>query len=232
MKGFSNMRNMRKCGFSALAALILTALAYAQAPPVSFEFTNEPGIGEANILFGHPQQGPATTITGTTVHGIFSAPVNFTSTRTITAKGGQSNIDPCTNGVLADCPNGLMTSLKVTVPGPRGVGTGFFTGLILDPQKTAGDHDLFALVATNMGPVTSPAFGDHLNGNNFLTIEPTSPGVEITSVTLTSTGGFLDLKQPRVLGVNGAPPIPEPSSILLMASGMLGLSRVLLRKLL
>jgi hypothetical protein len=105
-------------------------------------------------------------------------------------------------------------------------------GLILDPQKTAGDHDLFALVATNMGPVTSPAFGDHLNGNNFLTIEPTTPGVEITSVTLTSTGGFLDLKQPRVLGVNGAPPIPEPSSILLMASGMLGLSRVLLRKLL
>jgi hypothetical protein len=120
----------------------------------------------------------------------------------------------------------------MTVLGPGGVGTGFFMGLILDPQKTAGDHDLFALVATNMGPVTSPAFGDHLNGNNFLTIEPTSPGVEITSVTLTSTGGFLDLKQPRVLGVNGAPPIPEPSSILLMASGMLGLSRVLLRKLL
>jgi hypothetical protein len=226
------MSNMRICGFSALAALILTALAYAQAPPVSFEFTNEGGIGEVNILFGHPQQGPATSITGTTVHGIFSAPVDFTSTRMITAKGGQSDIDPCTNGVLADCPNGVMTSLAVSVRGPGGVGTGFFTDLILDPQKTAGDHDLFALVATNMGTVTSPAFGDHLNGNNFLTIETTSPGVEITSVTLTSTGGFSDLKQPRISGVNGAPPVPEPSSILLMVSGVLGLSRVLLRKLL
>jgi len=224
------MSNIRKWGFGALAALVLTALAYAQ-PPVSFEFTNEGGIGENNILFGHPQQGPATGITGFTSTGHGDLAVDFTSPTMITAKGGQSDIDPCTNGILADCPNGRLTSLTVTVPGPGGVGHGFFTDLILDPQKIAGDNDLHATVVTNMGTFVSPAFGDHLNGNNYLTIEVTTPGAEITSVTLSATGlGFDDLKQPRISGVNGAPPVPEPSSMLLMGSGMLGLARVLRRK--
>lgn len=219
----------------AVVAVFLTASAYA-APipsPISFEFMDEGGIGETNILFGHPVQGPDLHIVGTTVHN--PTAIDFDSPTLIFAKGGQSDIDPCTSGIgctgMHGTPNGEITSLTVSVSTPGG----FFHDLILDPQKTVADGDLQATVhgTLNGTPFTesSPLFGDHTNGDNFLTIETTTPGAEILSVTLTSTAGFGDLKQPRISGANGVF-TPEPSSMMLLGSGVLLFAQMLRRKLL
>jgi len=206
-----------------LGVLVLTAFAYAS--PVTFTFKNVGGIGETNIEFGHPQQGPALRITGHEVaHG---QAVNFTSTTDITAKGGQSDIDPCNSG--HSCPNGEITSLTVSVAGKGGTGTGFFEDLILDPQTLVASGDLLAKVVTNQGTFTSGLFGNHMTGENFLTIQATGVGTEIESVTLTSTAGFGALKQPRISGVNGLV-VPEPSSLLLLGSGLIGLAGIVGRK--
>jgi hypothetical protein len=71
-------------------------------------------------------------------------------------------------------------------------------------------------------------FGD-THGNNFLTITVT-PGDAIHSVTLDSGPGFQDLKQTRISGPF-AEIIPEPSSMVLLGSGVLGLAQLLRRKL-
>jgi hypothetical protein len=89
-------------------------------------------------------------------------------------------------------------------------------------------------------------------GNHFLTIEATFPQ-EILSVKLfaancaggtgpTCVGGtavplagqgFGDLKQPRISGIEGVEltQVPEPSSLLLLGSSVLGLAQMIRRKL-
>jgi len=81
----------------------------------------------------------------------------------------------------------------------------------------------------NDGSTATLQYGDK-NGDNFLTIT-TTPGEEISSITITSATGFLDLKQPRVSGISGVTIIPEPSSLLLLASGLVDIAGVVRRKL-
>ena len=219
----------------AALALFLTGSAYADSFPITIDGINFNDMNcgnclETNVLFGHPQQGPALHIVGTTVHG--AVPIDFDSPTGIFANGGQSDIDPCVVGTIADChgnhTNGVITSLTTSVSTPGG----FFLDLILDPQELTVTGDLQATVHLVGGAtVTSPLFGEHMHGNNFLTIKVVEPGLAIESVVLTSPSGFEDLKQPRISGVNGAF-VPEPSSMFLLGSGVLGLAAVLRRKLL
>jgi hypothetical protein len=191
----------------ALVTLVLIAPAYADA---IFTTGNHPQPGEENILFLTDQSGP--TVTGHT--NMSNTPVTFTSTTDmLSAKGGQSDIDAA---------DGFINDITISVVGHT------FQDLIINPFKPASANDLMVTVVTNMGTFTL-TYGD-THGNNFLTIE-TDGGQTISSVTIDSASGFQDLKQPRISGISGVTIVPEPSSMLLLGSGLLGVAMVVRRKL-
>jgi len=189
----------------AVTALVLIATANADA---IFETGNHPQPNEENIL----QAGQ----TGTTIDGFTNRSntlVQFSSTTdTLIGTGGQSDIDAV---------DGLINNITITVPGHT------FLDLIFNPFKPASANDLVVTVVTNTGPFTF-TYGD-THGDNFLTMT-TINGETISSVTIDSASGFQELKQPRISGISGVTIIPEPSSLLLLGSGMLGLGYLVRRK--
>src|SRR5215469_11095461 len=133
---------------AVLATLLLIASAYANAV---FEFGNHPQPNEQNILFHTPQTG--TSVNGFTNHT--DTMVVFTSPTTLTAKGGQSDIDAL---------SGKISDILITVPGEN------FLDYILNPFKGNNSSDITVTVKMSDGKsFTSPSFG-HSGGNNFLTI--------------------------------------------------------------
>ena len=192
---------------TALATLVLIGSAYANAV---FTLGNHPQPNEENILFHTDQM--SSTISGFTNHS--DTMVQFSSTTdTLLAKGGQADVDAA---------DGEVNDITMTVPGNT------FQDLIINPFKPVNNQDLLVTVMTNTGPFAF-TYGD-THGDNFLTIT-TSGGEVIASVTIDSTGGFQDLKQPRISGISGVTVIPEPSSMLLLGGAILGVGFVIRRKL-
>jgi len=189
----------------ASAALFLTASAYAD---VIFTLGN-PGHqpGEENVMFH-------TAMTGNPIFGstnISHTPVAFSSrTDTLHSSGGQADIDAV---------DGLVNDIMVTTPGHT------FLDLIINPFKEVAAGNLHITVVSNTGTATFD-YGK-TNGNNFLLINTTGSTL-ISSVDIASTAGFEDLKQPRISGIAA---VPEPSSMLLLGSGVLLLAQGLRRKL-
>jgi hypothetical protein len=190
----------------ALTLVIGSMPAFANA---IFTLGNHHQVGEENILF-HSDQ------TGMTVQEFdhFGTDVQFASTTdTLVGTGGQSDIDSL---------SGLIHNVTITVPGHT------FGDFIFNPFEPVVKNDLFVSVLTNDGTFTFN-YGD-THGNNFLTITTTA-GEVIDSITLTSASGFADLRQPRISGVSGEAAVPEPSSLVLAASGFLGIAATLRLKL-
>lgn len=190
--------------FLALALLVASMPAFADAI-----FT--PGnhkSGEENILF-HPD------MTGMTIQGITNqsrTDVEFSSTDVLVGKGGQADIA---------AQDGLIYNITFAIPGHT------FGDFIINPFKPTQNSDLLVMVTTNEG-IFDFTYGSK-KGDNFLTITTTA-GDAIDSVTIDSVKGFEDLKQPRVSAISGVP-TPEPSSLALLGSGILGLAATLRRKL-
>ena len=172
---------------------------------------NHPQPNEQNILFGSTQMGA--TVFGST--NFTDTTVQFSSTTDglMVTSSGQARVTAV---------DGLINDITTTIPGSAFV--------ILNPFKPAVNSDLTVTVTMNDSSVFT--FGPYgsINGNNFLTIT-TSGGELISGVTIDSTGGFQDLRQPRI-SASAVSPVPESSSLLLFlfGSGVLGLG-VLWRKL-
>lgn len=195
---------------TALATLVLIASAYANAV---FTLGNHHQPNEENIFFQTDQTGA--TIDAITNHS--DTMVQYSSTTdTLVGFGGQSDVDAA---------DGLINDITTTLPGGQ-----TFLDYIINPFKPAAAGDLVVTATMSDGSTFTFTYGSTA-GNNFLTIT-TSGGEMISSVTIDSASGFEDLKQPRISGISGVTIVPEPSSLLLFGSGVLGLLQVLRRRVL
>ena len=195
-------------GVVVIALTILITPAFADAV---FTRGDHPQDNEQNILFHPAQMG--TTIDGFTNHT--DTLVQFSSTTdTLISSGGQSDVDAV---------GGLIHDITITVPGHT------FLDFILNPFKVGKTNDLLVTVKLSDGKTDTFMYGNN-HGDNFLTVT-TSGGEMIDSITVDATSGFQGLKQPRISGISGVV-VPEPSSMVLLGSGVLGLAYALRRKML
>jgi len=179
----------------------------AKADSVTFTIGNNPQQDEENILLNSGAQG--TTVFGLTNQTQLQ--VSFSSTTDIL-------VEPSSGQARVEALDGLVNNITISVPG------GTFHDIILNPFFGSGTANVSVLTANNETFNFSYTLS---NGQNFLTIVA-DPGTRIFSVTISATGGFTDLRQPRISGA--APNIPEPTTMLLLGSGLIGTAAAFRRK--
>lgn len=200
---------MRIHKFSFAAAIIIASMWLSGVPTyatVVFTTGNVPQPDEENVLFGTTQTG--TTVTGAT--NISHTTVDFSSTTDtlMVTSVGQAKVTST---------DGLVDDITISSPGHT------FDDLIINPFKGSGTAEVTA-IADGSTFTFSYVLG---TGNNFLTIH-TAGGETISSVTIDSSAGFQDLRQPRISGL-AAVAVPEASAVTLTSLVLLAFGALVFR---
>jgi hypothetical protein len=199
------------------AAAFLAAISGAAQATAIFTPGNNPQLDEQNIQFENQQSG--TLITGATNQT--NTPVQFTSTQTLQTGGvGQAFLE-------AVDPDTVITgTVTFSVPGFT------FLDYIFNPQVGGPDAEggpATIRAVTNDGIFNQPITLD--NGNNFWTIT-TADNEVLLSVSLIPSAGtnYNQYQQPRVSGLAAISPVPEPASLALLGSALIGFGILRRRK--
>jgi hypothetical protein len=213
---------------SAAFAIMMVASSTTWADPITITTGNPGNAGTDNVLFNNGSLVHA----GTLVQGDFNGSgagfiVDFTSASgngNLGVSGGQAVL---VGGV------GNTPLSNATVKLENGA---TFTKLILNIDVTNGLQFATSVQFTVNytlagGQVLNQVFSVDPNGQNFFGVQA-AEGAVINSVTVQGLNGttFSDINQWRLGGFGPASNVPEPASLFLMGSGLLGTAGALRRR--
>jgi hypothetical protein len=213
----------------AAFAIMMVASSTAWADPITITTGNPGNAGTDNVLFNNG----SLVHSGLLVQGDFNGAgagfiVDFTST------SGSGNLGVSGGQAVLVGGTGNTPFSNVTVQLENGF---TFTKLILNIDVTAGlpppTQVQFTVNYTLAGgQVFNQVFTVITNGQNFFGIEA-AEGAVINSVTIQGLNGttFQDINQWRLGGFNTPNSVPEPASLFLLGSGLVGAAGAVRRRL-